>query len=98
LILRYVAIYPKTPDIRNVCERIYNINEQFTKINKNNGIGLRINPRLAQDLSRHSAIRELKRHDHVDIVGRQSPPHRSILFIDENVKVKKKGEKYYFFF
>jgi len=96
--LRYVSIFPKTPAIRNVLDQICNANERFNATNSKNGIGMRIDPRLAQDLSRHSAIRELKRYDHVDIVGRQSPPHRSILFIDENVRIKKKGEKYYFFF
>lgn len=96
--MRHVTIYPKNPDIRNILERIYSMNEKFNTVNMKNGIGIRINPRLAQDLSRHSAIRELKQYDHIDIVGRQSPPRRSILYIDENVKVKKKGEKYYFFF
>jgi hypothetical protein len=89
--MRYVSIYPKNSQIREVIDRL-------SLMDNKHGIAIRTTPQIAVTLSHHKSIRELSSLDRIDIATRHNGPRRSIIYLTPGTNIKKKGEKYYFFF
>ena len=89
--MKYVSIFPKNSQIRDIMERM-------SQMNNKDGIAIRTTPSIAIALSHHKSIRELSSMDKIDIATRHNGPRRSIIYIPSDVKIKKKEGKYYFFF
>jgi hypothetical protein len=89
--MKYVSIFPKNSQIREVIERM-------SQMDNKNGIAIRTTPQIAVTLSHHKSIRELSSMDKIDITTRHNGPRRSIVYMPPGVNIKKKEGKYYFFF
>lgn len=89
--MRYVSLFPKTVEIKNIMDH-------FSRIQNRDGMAIRTTPKTAVTLSHHKSIRELSSLDRIDIATRHNGPRRSIVYIPPGVNIKKKGEKYYFFY